>query len=209
LAIQIRLSGGQNNASPIGSLGGQRSDTSVVTDTDQNFFDNITRTEGLIGKTEYRCGYVWNPDATTATGVIIELSTNPALTQVSIGLDPVGKGDGRTTAIAQTIATEDTVPSGVRFFGEENPDDGAWDTVKLPLGILRQNEGVPFWLKRKTEQGAAQTITFNLDVVHDATSLTGETYDDGGAFGELLRATTTASGQFQIGTARVDFSDVG
>lgn len=209
MVMGINLSGGQFNTAPKGSLGGQRSDTVIVTDVSQNFFDDISRSEGLVGKTEYRCGYVYNPDVTTYTGVTLELTTNPALSQVSIGLDPIGKGDGRNNGIATNITTEDSTPTGVQFFGEENPDDGAWDTVRIPIGLLRQGEGVAFWLKRKTEQGASQTITFNLTIDHDATSLPGATFDDGGAFGEMLKVTKQAAGTFLIGTARIGFSQIG
>lgn len=208
MTIGISLAGGQLNSAPKGSLGGQRSDTLVIDNTSQNLFDDVSRSEGLVGKTEYRAAYIYNPDATTYTGVTLELSTNPALSQVSIGLDPSGKGDGRTTGIAPTIATEDVTPTGVTFFGEENADDGAWDTVRIPIGMLRQGEGVPFWLKRKTEQGASQTITFNLLINHDATALPGETVDDGGAFGELLKVSILAS-PFLIGTARIGLSEIG
>jgi hypothetical protein len=209
MVMGISLSGGQFNTASKGSLGGQRSDTVITTDVNENFFDNVSRSEGLVGKTEYRNGYIYNPDATTYTGITLELLTNPTLSQVSIGLDPVGKGDGRTSGIATSIGTEDTTPSGVTFFGEENPDDGAWDTVRIPIGMLRQGECVPFWLKRKTEQGASQTITFNLAINHDAVTLPGETFDDGGAFGEMLKITKQIAGTFLIGTARIGFSEIG
>lgn len=208
MTIGISFSGGQNNTTQSGSLGGQRSDTLVTSDTSENFFDNISRTEGLIGKTEYRCGYIYNPDATTYTGITIQLTTNPLLSQISLGLDPVGKGDGRTSGVAQIIVTEDTTPTGVGWFSETNVNDGAYDTVILPIGILRQGECVPFWMKRKTEQGVDQVITFNFVITHDAQSITGETYSDGGAFGELIKVSLSAP-PFLIGTARIGFSEIG
>jgi len=214
MTLVFSLSGGQLNTSPKGSLGGQRSDTTITSDISQNFFDDISRSEGLVGKTEYRQGYVYNPDVNTYTGVTLQLSTNPALSQVSLGLDPVGKGDGRNTGIATSIATEDSTPTGVTFFGEDNTDDGpfagqAYDTVILPIGLLRQGECVAFWLKRKTEQGASQTITFNFTITHDEVTLPGSTFDDGGAFGELLSVATQAAGTFLIGTARIGFAEIG
>jgi hypothetical protein len=208
MAPTINLSGGQLNTATQGSLGGQRSDTIVVTDVNENFFDDITRAEGLIGKTEYRMGYIYNPDATTYAGITIQLTTNPNLGQVSIGLDPVGKGDGRNTGIGTTIATEDATPASVKFFGEENVDDGAYDTVIIPIGTLKQGEGVPFWLKRKTEQGTTQVITFNFVIEYFAPTFPGETFDDGGAMGELLKI-DIASAPYVVDTARVEFSEVG
>jgi hypothetical protein len=207
MSLVFSLSGGQLNLSPNGSLGGQRSNTVIVSDVDSNFFDDISRSEGLLGKTEYRCGYIYNPDATTYTGATLQISTNPTLSQVSLGLDPVGKGDGRSTGVAPTIATEDATPAGVKFFGEQNSDDGLWDTVILPLGLLKQGESVPFWVKRKTQTGSSQVITFVFTITHDTVTLPSATVSDGGAFGELLKITKT-SGVFLIGTARIGFSEI-
>lgn len=212
MVLELRLSGGQFNTSVNGSLGGQRSDTAVVSDVTNNFFDDITRAEGLVGKTEYRCGYIYNPDVTDYTGVTVELITNPGLGQVSIALDTSGKGDGRTSGIASSIATEDVTPSGVTFFGEENPDDGPgagvpYDIVRLPIGLLKQGEGVPIWMKRKTEQGATQTITFDFTITYDTQTLPGDTVDDGGAFGELIDVSIQVSSAL-IDTARIGFAEI-
>ena len=114
--IQIRLSGGQFNIDPKGSIGGNRSDTSVVTDVLQNLFDDIKRNEALLGRTEYRCIYVWNNSGTPSTGTIIHVEINPSPSRISIGLAPQGKGDGRLTGIAETLVTEDQTPVGVKFF---------------------------------------------------------------------------------------------
>ena len=40
MALQYRLSGGANNASPNGSLGGIMSNTQITTDVLENLFDN-------------------------------------------------------------------------------------------------------------------------------------------------------------------------
>ena len=209
MVLVMTLSGGQANSNAKGSLGGQRSDTLVVSNIDGNIYDDIPRSEGLLGKTEYRCGYIYNPDATTYTGVFIQMLTNPLLSKVSLGLDPAGKGDGRTGGIAASIVTEDATPTGVAFFGETNPDDGLWDTVRLPIGIMKQGESVPFWMKRKTEQGASQVITFNFVTTYETAALPGETIDDGGAFGDSIKVSSQGTGTFLIGTGRMGFSDIG
>lgn len=209
MAVQLRFSGGQYNTTALGSLGGQRSDTSVTSDVIQNLFDNISRQEALLGRTEYRCIYVYNTGGSYVSGVTVEISTNPTVTMMSVGLDPNGKGDGRTSGVANSIATEDTTPTGVKFFGEDNPDDGAYDTVVLPIGLLKAGEGVPFWLKRVTEQASAQTISLTVKIIHDAVTLPGETFDEGGAIGELIKVTEQATGTYKIGTAKIGFSDIG
>lgn len=210
MTLSVRLSGGQNNASPDGALGGQRSDTAVTDNTLHNLFDAITRAEALAGRTEYRCFYIYNDtNGSHLSGVTVEVSTNPPVSHMAVGLDPIGKGDGRLTGIATTISTEDTTPSGVKFFGEDTASsDGPFDSVVLPVGLLKNGEGVPIWIKRVTEQGASQTITVILTVTHDSVTLPGGDIDDGGAIGELIKVTTQATGTFKIGTARIGFSNI-
>ena len=41
MAVEPRLSGGQNNTSPNGSIGGQLSDTKITDDILENLFDAI------------------------------------------------------------------------------------------------------------------------------------------------------------------------
>jgi len=208
MAVEFRLSGGANNTNPNGSLGGIMSTTTITSDVLENLFDNVRRNEALVGRTEYRCIYVINTTS-HISGATIEITTNPVLTLASAGLDAAGKGDGILTGIAQIISTEDTTPTNVKFFGEDILSaDGPFDTVVLPLGLLKANEAVPIWLKRVTEQGQQQTITFNLVVTHDAVTLPGEDVDDGGAIGELIKITKQTTGTFLIGTAQIGFSDI-
>jgi len=213
MALQLRLSGGQNNINPNASLGGQRSDTTITDDIIENLFDNITRGEALIGKTEFRCMYVYNTGGGLLTGVTVEVSVNPTITQMSIGVDSAGRGDGRNEGIAAVIATEDSTPSGVKFLGEENSDDGnfnvAYNKVIIAIGHLKANEGQAFWFKRKTETGSQQTISLDIIVTHNAVSLPGKSVDDGGSIGELLLVDKVVSGQYKIGSMRVDLSDLG
>jgi len=209
MALQYRLSGGANNSAPNGSLGGIMSNTQITTDVLENLFDNITRVEALTGRTEFRCIYVYNTGGGHISGVVLELTTNPAVTMLSIGLDPINKGNGSTFGVATSIATEDTVPSGVKFFSEVNTDDQQYDTVRLPIGLLKNGEAVAVWFKRKTQQGAQQTLTASLVATHDAVTLPGETFDDGGAIGELIDAVKQTTGTYLIDTARIELSDMG
>jgi hypothetical protein len=208
--IKIRLSGGQNNTNPKGSIGGNRSDTDVTTDVLENLFDNITRNEALLGRTEHRCIYIWNDSGTPSTGTVLRISTNPAITRISVGLDIAGKGDGRLTGIAETLVTEDQTPTGVKFFGEDtDSSDGPWDTVVLPIGFLNAGESVPVWLKRVSEKGIEQEVTLTMEVEHDSVTLPGEDIDDGSAIGELFKVSTQDTGTFLIDVARIGFADIG
>jgi len=209
MAVELRLSGGQFNVSPNGSLGGEMSDTVITDDVLENLFDDIKRNEALTGKTEFRGIYVFNTGAGHISGATIEITVNPTISIVSVGLDSAGKGDGRNTGVATIITTEDTTPSNVKFFGEDILSaDGPFDSVVLPLGLLKSGEGVPVWLKRVTEKGVSQTITVDVTVTHDAVTLPGSTIDDGGAIGELISVTTQATATFKIGAARIGFSDI-
>jgi len=209
MAIELRLSGGQNNIDPNASLGGQRSDTVITTDVLENLFDNIPRNEALIGRTEFRCIYIYNTGASHESNVNVEVTINTALTDISVGLDAQAKGDGRNTGIATTIATEDTSPTSVKFFSEQNSDDGGFSRVVLPIGLLFSGEGVPIWMKRKTESGPNQEISYTFVVNHDQATLPGDTVDDGAAFGELVKVVKQVSGTYVIGTALIGFSDIG
>lgn len=208
MAIQFRLSGGISNALPNASLGAAMSSVEVTSDILENLFDNIKRNEILVGRTEYRLLYITNTSG-TVTGATVEISTNPSISIVSMGLDIAGKGDGINTGVAAAIATEITVPTSIKFFGEdEASSDGPYDTVRLPVGMLKAGEAVGIWLKRVTEPGAQQVVTINIDVVHDAVSLPGEDFDDGAAIGELIQITTAAGVEALIGTARIGFSEI-
>jgi len=211
MALEFRLSGGENNTNPNGSLGGQMSDTAITTDVLQNLFDNISRNEALITRTEYRCIYLFNTGGGALTGVQARITINPSVTRISVGLETVGRGDGRTTGVAQAIAAEDTTPPNVKFFGEDilSVDDGPFQAVTLPIGLLKNGEGSAIWLKRVTEKGALQTVTLTLEGEHAGNTLPGDEVDDGGAIGELIGTLKAPSGSYQIGTMRVGFSDLG
>ncbi len=208
--IEIRLSGGKNNQDPKASVGGNRSDTLVVTDVLQNLFDDIKRNEALVGRTEYRLIYVWNNSGTPATGTVIRVLTNPPISEISIGLAPEGKGDGRTTGVGETLVTEDQTPIGVKFFGEDiESSDGPFSSVTLPLGFIEAGESVPVWIKRVAEKGIEQIISLTIEIEHDSVTLPGEDVDDGSAIGELLNVTKQTTGTFLIDVAKIDFADMG
>lgn len=57
--IAVTLTGGSNNSNPIYSIGGNPS-SYPVTGTLNNLFDNISDAEAQIGKTDYRCIYIFN-----------------------------------------------------------------------------------------------------------------------------------------------------
>ena len=202
MAIKLHLSGDTNNTSTFGSLGGRRSTTEVTTNVSENVFDNISRQEALTSKKEYRCLYVYNDAGSTLTNVRITL-THPAITNIAIGIDPVGKGDGSDTGIATTITTENVAPAGVTFVGEEE------DVYELPLGYLKAGEGIPVWFRREAETSTDQTITWTLTITEDAGTLPSTSAAENLSMSELRDMDVKASGTFTVATALIGFSDIG
>ena len=203
MAIQLHLSGGSNNTDPKGALGGVRSSSQITSDTLENLFDDITRTETLTGKTEFRCFYVYNPSGNPFTNSRVRIKTHPATSNVFIGADLSGKGDGQLNGVATTIATEDATPTGVIFYGESE------DRVEIPCGLLEAGESHAVWLKRTAEAGSAQTISFTLRVDEDAGTLPSTSVADNIGWGEHLDCDKAASGTLGVGTGLIGFAEVG
>jgi len=198
MALIIRLSGGPSNTDPDASLGGIMSSTALIDAVLNNLFDKVLRKDILVVDTEFRCFYLLNTGSNPVHGARLRIDEFPAKTIISIGVDPIGQGDGSTFGVATTISTEDSVPTGVIFYGEV---DGA---ISLPVPTLLANQAIAFWVKRVTETGKAQTLTVGV------TSDDGEeevlTTDDGKdsiQFGEIVDVEKNPSAK--IGTAVIGF----
>ncbi len=205
MPIQLHISGGTGNAAVYGSLGGKRSSIQVTNNELENIFDNISRQEALIGKTEYRCLYVYNPSGSALTNVRIIISQHPSVSNISLGIDSAGVGNGTSTGIATSIASEDTIPSGVTFYGESE------DYYEVALGTLKAGEGIAFWLKRQAETSSAQVISWTLTITEDAGTLPSTSHADGLSVTEWRDLDTTTTGTYTIGgvVSKIGFSDVG
>lgn len=151
--IEFRLSGGSANADPDASLGGAMSSSEVVSGTIENLFDNIGASEAANGDTEYRCFYVTNTSgADDYLGVIvwIDSQTSSPDTDIEIGLDGAGVGDGSTTGVATNIAGEGTAPAGVSFSAPSGANAG------LTIGDMAPGTAQAVWIKRTVNVGASQ-----------------------------------------------------
>ncbi len=141
--IQLRLSGGAANADPNASLGGAKSSTQWSS----AIFDNVGSAEAAAGDTEYRCTYVHNNHGSLtmlSPKVWIQSNTPSADTTVAIGA-----GTAAVNATEQTVADEQTAPSGVSF--SEPANEGAAITLAdIPPG---QHKAV--WIRRTVTAGAA------------------------------------------------------
>lgn len=154
--IKYRLSGGAANTDPLAALGGIKSTTDMST----NLLDTVSSVEAAAGDTEYRCFYVHNAHATLAlesAKIWIQANTPSADTILEIGL-----GTSALNATEQTIADEQTAPSGVSFAAAAN--EGA----AVALGSIPAGQHRAVWVKRIiTAAAAASDDTANLRVKGD------------------------------------------
>lgn len=133
-SIAFRLSGGSANSDHNASLGGVMSSVAVVADT---IFDVVTASEASSGDTEYRCIYVYNNGDKPLTNVRLWVSDEPTAGVLAVALD----GNG-LNANAETIANENTAPSGETFSTPTTSGAG------LLIGNLGVGDRYPIWLRR-------------------------------------------------------------
>lgn len=118
-------------------------------------FRNFTKDELVPETTLYRMIYIVNVHATDDF-LKVEISKDRASSTVFVdeeyGLDPVTLGDGITTGIGTTIATEFVAPGGVSFLN--NPQAGDLDIIPLA-----PSEAIPLWISMKHVTGAVSPIS--------------------------------------------------
>lgn len=138
-----RLSGGASNATPITSLGGVKSSNAAGA----TIFDDVAAGESAVGDIEYRCLYVHNAHATlTLTAPVVWIATNTPSPGTSID---VGVGTSAVNATEQTVADENTAPSGVTFSAAATQGAG------VALGDIPPGQSRAYWIRRTVTAGAA------------------------------------------------------
>ena len=154
--IVYRLSGGAANAVPAASLGDAKSSTVMGTD----LLDGVSSAEALAGDTEYRCFYIHNAHATlTMESAVawIQANTPSGDTTLEIGL-----GTSAVNATEQTVADEQTAPSGVTFSA------AGTEGAAIALGNIPPSQHRAVWVKRIVNAAAAASNdTANLRVKCD------------------------------------------
>lgn len=154
--IIYRLSGGAGNTDQNASLGGVKSSTAASA----SIFDDVSSAEASSGDTEYRCVYVHNNHgALTYLGskVWIQANTPSADTDVAIGL-----GTSAVNDTEQTVANENTAPSGVVFSAPSSFTGG------LSIGDIPAGQHKAVWIRRTVNAGATvASDSFTLRVQGD------------------------------------------
>lgn len=142
--ISLRLSGGSGNTSQIASLGGAKSTTTVASSA---LFDDVTSGEASAGDVEYRCIYVNNANAGSdvyyAVKIWIQTNTPSSSTTFDIGLGTAGLNNTE-----QTVANENTAPTGVTFSAPSNYAGG------LSIGDIPAGQHYSVWIRRTVTAGA-------------------------------------------------------
>lgn len=152
--IQYRLSGGAANGNANASLGGAKSSTAVPS----GLFDDVSSAESAAGDVEYRCFYVHNNNGTLALqNAVVWIQANTTGNRIAIGV-----GTSAINGTEQTVADEQTAPSGVTFSQPANKGSG------LALGSIPAGQHRAVWIRRTVGAGAAASNdTYTLRVEGD------------------------------------------
>jgi len=142
--ILLMLSGGTSNSSQNAALGGA---ASTSTQASASLFDNVSSAEALAGDTEYRCIYVKNNHGSlTAQSVHLWITANTPSSDTDI---TIGLGTSAVNGTEQTVADENTAPTGVTFSSAAN--EGA----AISIGDLAPGQTKAVWIKRVVNSAAS------------------------------------------------------
>ena len=159
--IQFKLSGGAANSNGNASLGGAISSTSASSSLNA-FFDRVTSSEAASGDIEYRCVYIKNGHASlTLYGAVVWISANTPSTYTTID---IGLGTSAIGGTEQTVANENTAPTGVTFSAPSSYATG------LSIGDIPAGSHKAIWIRRTVSASAAayNNDTFTLSVQGDS-----------------------------------------
>lgn len=144
--IVFRLSGGASNASGDASLGGAISNNAVSSSVNA-LFDYVSGDESAAGDVEYRCIYVRNSHASlTLYGAKVWIASNTPSTDTEAA---IGLGTSAVNGTEQTIANENTAPTGVTLALAAN------EAASLSIGDLAPGAHKAVWVRRTVTAGAA------------------------------------------------------
>lgn len=118
LSTQDASEGNAEASLPGESIGGYMSTTALVSGSLANLLPSVTEAEAAVGKTIYRCLFLYNSDpANDWLGVKLWLASRSSYGgDVSIGLDPAGiSAAGASSPQAEEPADGFTEPDGVTF----------------------------------------------------------------------------------------------
>lgn len=153
-----RLSGGAANSSGNASLGGAKSANAISGSIDA-LFDAVSAAEASAGDVEYRCVYLHNNSgADTMTNARVWISANTPLAGTDLA---IGVGTSAVNGTEQTIADEQTAPSGVSFSSPSTAGTG------LALGTIPPGQHRAIWLRRTVTAGSGSSANDTATLAYD------------------------------------------
>jgi hypothetical protein len=150
--LEFYLSGGASNSTANNALGGVISSSAITNASDNNLFDDVTGDEADTGKTNYRCIYVKNNHGSiTLQNSKFWISSNTTSAHDTLDIALAGEG---LNSSAETIADEDTAPSGESFSAPANKGAG------LSVGNVPAGQFYGIWVRR-TVSASASAVNAN------------------------------------------------
>ena len=140
--IKAFLSGGAANTDPYASLGGIISATEINVSDLNNLFKYVSEDEAAAGSVKYRAFFLVNTSGSTWYGVVMYLDGAPVSASSTIGLVLDDGG-------AQTIADEDTEPTGLSAFSSPITKE-----TGISIGDMVAGASQLIWVKRSVAAGA-------------------------------------------------------
>lgn len=151
-----------------GGLGGAITATEAISGQSGNIFDTFSGAETSTGGTFYACVYVKNEHGSlTATAVEALLASETDHDGVNIS---IAKGSSAVDGEEQTIANENTAPSGVTFDDTDTTTTGAVTsdpTQSLP--DLPSGSHVAMWIRMEIDAATAAKTGYlgNIEIAFD------------------------------------------
>lgn len=127
------------------SLGGQvYTVNGQLSETVHGLFNTVSSVERSLGKTKYRCVYMKNTSLLKCLNpkLFIPNNTPSSGTDLAVGFDPNGVGNGISLGVADEIFDESTAPSGVIFTNGKEVTSGVALGADIP-----PNSMVAIWLR--------------------------------------------------------------
>jgi hypothetical protein len=155
-------------------LGGTRFDDEIVNRTLSNLFPTFTEQEQQDGKTKHRCVYMRNmhPSIPFKNPIFyIPVNTTSPNTEIWVGIDPAGIGNGSTTGVATSITNETDDPVGVNFTQATTRKEGFPLRVDLPANGV----SVGVWFKLRINPKAETRQADYCKIAVDSDNKAGDT----------------------------------
>lgn len=168
LSSTTATQGNQATSTPAASLGKYISTSTIVDNTLNNLWNDITGDQNASSQVDYRCVFIHNNNAsiTLVNPMLWIVSTTASAAQLALAVDTTAASViGSATAQAISIATSTTAPAGLTFSSPASKAAG------IPLSNLPAGQCRAIWLRRTaTNSAAVNNDTFQIRIEGDTTA---------------------------------------